>query len=197
MVMTADDYLEQLQALLPPGDAWTREPDANLTRLLLALAQSLARADARAADLIEEADWRTTSELLPDWERVAGLPDLCVDDQFQTVAERRRWLVSRMTMRGGQSKAFFISLAAGLGYSITIEECRPFICGLSACGDPLGQDDQWSTWIVHMAAIPIQPFETGASCCGEPLGNWVTGLLECLFKRLKPAHTTCLFSYGS
>jgi len=195
--MTSADYLAQLQALLPPGDAWTREPDAKLTRLLSALADGLARVDSRALYLLEEADWRTTDELLADWERVAGLPDACLDDQFQTVAERRRWLVSRMTARGGQSRAYFIGLAASLGYIITIEECQPFICGLSVCGDPLGGADQWSTWIVHLPTIPIQPFEAGASCCGEPLGNWTSGMLECLFQRIKPAHTTCLFSYGS
>ena len=38
----SDAYLAQLQALLPPGRAWPREPDAVLTKLLHAFADALA-----------------------------------------------------------------------------------------------------------------------------------------------------------
>ena len=74
---TAEQYRQALQSLLPPGPAFTREPNALLTKLLDALAQELYRADLRAAQLIDEAFPDTTTELLPDWERVAGLPDAC------------------------------------------------------------------------------------------------------------------------
>jgi|GEM_PF-2742733 len=78
MGLTADDYLALCQNLLPSGPAWPRESDAFVTRLLDAWAQELARIDARVDALIEEADPRTTSELLDDWEREYGLPDECL-----------------------------------------------------------------------------------------------------------------------
>ncbi len=194
MGLTAADYLAELQGLLPPGDL-AREPEAVLTRLLQAFADGLARTDALATGLIEEADPRTTVQLLPDWERVAGLPDICVGGETQTLQERHAWLVSRLTMRGGQSKAWFIDLAASLGYAITIDEFRPFICGLSGCGEQLAGDGAWTVWRVHMPAAPIYWFVTGGSVCGEALGSQATSYVECLFKRYKPAHTTVLFTY--
>lgn len=113
--MTADDYRVLLQALLPHGAAWPRDPDAVLTALLQAFADEFARVDVRVEDLFNEMDPRTTYELLEDFERVTGLPDPCVPAE-QTVNERRAALVTRLTGQGGQSIAYFLGLAAALGY---------------------------------------------------------------------------------
>ena len=43
MRATSDDYLRVLQALLPPGAAWPRDPDATLTKVLAAWADDLAQ----------------------------------------------------------------------------------------------------------------------------------------------------------
>jgi uncharacterized protein YmfQ (DUF2313 family) len=60
MDISRADYLSQLQALLPQGAAWTRERDAALTRLLDAFAEEFARVDARARQLLDESDPRST-----------------------------------------------------------------------------------------------------------------------------------------
>ena len=39
MPMTADDYAQQLRALLPTGAAWSQEPDAVLSQLRAANTQ--------------------------------------------------------------------------------------------------------------------------------------------------------------
>ncbi len=76
--------------------------------------------DARAADLlITESDPRSPLELLPDWERAFGLPDPC-SIETPTIADRRAALINRMTIVGRQDRNFFISLAAAIGYTITI-----------------------------------------------------------------------------
>lgn len=195
--MTATDYLAQLQALLPQGFAWPREADAALTKLLLAWADELARVDGRAADLIEEADPRTTAELLADWERVAGLPDPCVEALAgtQTTAQRRAALVAKLTTIGGQSAAYYIALAASLGYTITVTEFRPFVAG-SVAGDALTNDEWIFAWQVNAPAESIVAFAAGRSCAGEPLRAWGNELLECVINRLRPAHTHVLFAYG-
>ncbi len=198
MGLTATDYLAQLQALLPQGPAWPRDAEAELTRLLTAWADELARVDGRAADLVEEADPRTTAELLADWERVAGLPDACVEALAgtQTTAQRRAALVAKLTTIGGQSAAYYIALAASLGYAITVTEFAPFQAGHSAAGDPITNDEWVYVWQVNAPEESIVVFAAGRSCAGEPLRGWGNELLECVITRLKPAHTHVLFSYG-
>jgi uncharacterized protein YmfQ (DUF2313 family) len=115
MGMSADQYREQLQALLPSGAAWPRDAGAVLTATLDALAQEFGRVDARMHNLRDEADPRTAVELLPDYERVHGLPDPCVTDTL-TADQRRNALVSKMTSLGGQSPAYFLAVLQRLGY---------------------------------------------------------------------------------
>lgn len=115
MGMTAEEYRSQLQALLPPGAAWTREPNAVLTKTLHAIADELARVDVRADELLTESDPRATFELLGDWERAFGLPATCVP-AGQTTTERRNALAAKVAALGGQSRAYFLKLASDIGF---------------------------------------------------------------------------------
>ena len=87
--MQAVDYAAALQRLLPPGPALPRETSALFTALLQALAQEFARVEAAGTSLLDELDPRTTLVLLPDWERVCGLPDPCCGTLATTIPERR------------------------------------------------------------------------------------------------------------
>lgn len=193
--MTANEYLAQLQALLPQGPAWPREANAALTQLLAAWADELARVDGRAADLIEEADPRTTAELLADWERVAGLPDACVAAYgiTQTTAQRRAALVAKLTTIGGQNAAYFIALAARLGYTITITEYKTFTVR-SKVNDPINDLPWRFVFTVNAPLNTVRRF-TVRSAVNEPLAEWGNELLECVIARLKPTHTHVLFAY--
>jgi uncharacterized protein YmfQ (DUF2313 family) len=75
--MDASAYLSQLIGLLPPGDALAREPGSVLERLLSVPAAELARVDGRVEALLTESDPARTTEMLADWERALGLPDVC------------------------------------------------------------------------------------------------------------------------
>lgn len=197
MVMKAGAYLTQLQALLPPGAAWPRDAAATLTRLLAALAEELARVDARADDAVNESDPRSTLELLADWERVCGLPDACSAELATTLQERRAAVVAKLTGLGGTSKAYFLALATAMGYTVEIDEFRPFIPGLSRCGDRLNSGHAVRyQWRVRVTGPRYTPFRAGASQCGDLLGKIVRADdLECKLKRLKPAHTNLIVSY--
>ncbi|MEW5727711.1 MAG: putative phage tail protein [Pseudomonadota bacterium] len=193
MRATSDQYLSQLMALLPPGAAWPRDPDTLRARLLGAVAEQLAGAHNRLLDLIEEADPRTTQELLTDWERVCGLPDACTG-QAETTSERRDRVVARMTARGGQSPAYFTALAAALGYQVTIEECWPLACddASDGCLNPW----PWPlTWFVHAPESTVR-LMTCDGAADEPLADWGNQALECTIRRWAPAHTTPIFAYG-
>jgi uncharacterized protein YmfQ (DUF2313 family) len=195
--MNASDYRAQLQALLPLGDAWTRRPDAVLTRSLAAWAEELARIDARSGRLLSEAMPSDTLEMLADWERVAGLPDACGAELATTIEERRANLIVKLTQQGGASLAWFRRLAETLGYEIGIEEFRPFITGLSRCGDRLwGGHVVRHQWRVKVTGARLTYFRTGLSQCGDLLLKITRAEdLECLLRRLKPAHTHLVFSY--
>lgn len=192
--MNAQDYQAQLLALQPPGLALPADPASTWAQLLLALADELARVDTSAAGLVDEADPRTTSQLLADWERVTGLPDSCVT-AAQTTQERRDALVARLANLGGQSRQFFIDLAAHLGYTATITEFRPFQVGENAVGDALHGDPWIFAWQVNTAAGQVREFRVNESAAGDALRSWGDQLLECVLTRLKPAHTTVLFAY--
>ena len=193
--MTAADYRSQLQALLPRGLAWAKQQTSVLTLLLLAWADELARVDLRCDDLANEADPRTTSELLLDWERVAGLPDICVTID-QSLEQRRAALESKLTMIGGQSRAYFISLALALGYiGATITEFSMFTCN-STCNDELNSQNDLFAWLINlplsMGGIFIMDCD---SDCNSYLRSWGDEAIECRINKFKPAHTNVLFAY--
>lgn len=193
MAITAAEYLAQLQALLPPGAAWTREPDAELTLLLAGLAEELARIDGRAEVLIKQIDPRTSDELLGDWELVLGLPDPCAE-AFETVQERRAAAYGKLVAGGGASRQFYIDLAGTLGYEITIKEFFRFTAG-SRAGQAITNDDGWRhAWRVNAGETTYRHFKAGSSA-GEPVRAWGDELLECAITKRKPAHTKVLFAY--
>ncbi|HVG51533.1 MAG TPA: putative phage tail protein [Xanthobacteraceae bacterium] len=129
------DYGSAFLTLLPQGQAWPKAPGTTLDLACRGLAEYWGFVDSRAADLLErESDPRYTLELLPDWERNWGLPDPCYEAP-QSYAERIAGLLARMTMQGGQSREFFINVAATIGYTITITEYRTFVVGIDRVGD--------------------------------------------------------------
>ena len=138
---TAPEYAQAIESELPTGGAWSRDPDGGLMRWVDGCAQIWGDvASAAALLLVTESDPRLTTLLLPDWERAFGLPDAC-NTEAQTLETRRAALLARLTMLGGQSRAFFIGVAEALGYDITIYEYLPVQCGISQCGDtrPAGE----------------------------------------------------------
>lgn len=197
MELTEADYLQGLQALLPHGPAWSTDDSAMVTRMLGALAAEMARVDARVRRLIDEADPRTTGELLLDWERVAGLPDTCVaqSGQIQSAAQRRAALVARLTSIGGQSASYYVALAGSLGYTVTITEYKPFKAGASRSGDIVGQ--AWAfAWAVNAPTSTVTPFRAGQAVAGDAINGWGNKLLECVLSKFKPAHTSVVFKYA-
>lgn len=197
MARTADEYRNHLQALLPPGQAFPRDAGTHLADLLDGMAQELARIDGRAEHLIAEANPQQSIELLVDWERVAGLPDNCAGTISDTIQGRRAALTAKLAGSGGQSRAYFIELAAALGYTVTIEEYRPFRAGMSTAGGVLTNGGWVFTWTVHAPAVTVSSFAAGSASAGESLREWGNDDLECKINQLKPAHTIALFSYGA
>lgn len=197
VVMREDAYVDQLQSLLPQGRAWPRQSDAVLTSMLYVIASELVNTESRANLLIEESDPRTTFDMLVDWEDMAGLPDNC-SEAANTLEERYAALLQKLTNTGGQSIAFFQAVAESLGYvDIEIEEFRPFLAGVNRCGDLLGGGHEVRYyWRVRVPDARLTYFRAGLGRAGDTLMKISKAVdLECIFNRLKPAHTELIFSY--
>jgi len=188
MRATADDYYRVLLDLRPHGPAWPEDDND-----LRGHAEELARTHNRAVDLIDEADPRTTLEMLEAWERVCALPDDCTPAAV-TLAERRDAIAARLAARGGQSPAYYIGVAAALGFSITITEFEPFTCETEITEPAL--DETWRhAFQVNAPETTIRDF-TVESPCSERLRTWGNEILECRINALKPAHSFARYSYG-
>jgi uncharacterized protein YmfQ (DUF2313 family) len=195
--LTPREYTKMLMDLLPEGRAWPKFPGTFIYRVMEGLSEELSRLDGRAQQLIIESDPRNSSadELLPDWERVCGLPDEC-RRETSTVATRRNDVVARLTQNGSINKPFYIQHAAYLGYDITIYEYRPFRAGISCAGDPVC-DQPWAyVWEVRAPAVTGVFFVAGGSSAGDALAVYENEALECSITKRKPAETLVLFSYG-
>ncbi len=144
------------------------------------LADEFARLDARGLRLIEEADPRTTVELLPDWERLCGLPDPAIPPPIGTAA-RRAAIASRLVSVAGQSTADYIDVVALFGYAATITVPTPFAADVSAADDALYDTASRFWWIVNVT-VP-----TGTA---TPIV-----LLEHAIKRQAQIHTYVTFNY--
>lgn len=198
MSHTPEEYAQLLKNLLPPGVAFPREPGTNLERVLLGCAPEFSRVEARADALAIDVNPPTTSELLTDWERAAGLPDKCSGELEETIQGRRQALVAKLSSVGGQSEAYFIEVARQLGYEITITTFLPFRAGISRAGDALNNGPEWPyVWRVNSRETTVISFRAGLSAAGEPLRSWGNTALECKINQLKPAHTHVIFSYGA
>lgn len=196
LAYSAEDYLAQFQRLLPRGRVWHRGLGLVEDADLLALMPSWVSLTLRLNQLIADIFPCTTNQLLPEWEATLGLPDPCVG-ALATVQERVAAVCGKFTARGGQSKDYFIALAAALGFTITIMEFQPFRAGINRAGDPVYGEAWANTWRVYSNATIIVWFRAGLSSAGEPLRSWGNRLLECVLSAVKPAHTILQFAYIS
>lgn len=191
-------YKKQLLALLPQGQAWPREEGTQLDDYQEAAAEELARIDTRSADLLRESYPLTCSELLTDWERITALPSQCIinADIDQTTQERKEAVHAKIGAYGGQSAAYYESVALNLGYTVTVTSVyKPFKASISKAGDAL-TNDEWSFWwAVNAPLTTIKEAKAGYFAAGDPLRTWDNTLLECTISDLKPAHTDVLFVY--
>ena len=184
-------HAELLQRLLPPSSYDAQ--GANLVVELVAEGNALDAAQVLADSLGNEFTPDTTGLMLADWERVAGLPDFCAGGLAQTTPERRRALLVKIIGRGGLSAAWFIALAATLGYTITITLYQPQDVGMDITSPIYGAE--WRhVWQINAPLNSLREL-TVADEVDMPLALWGNSLLECVFTRLKPAHSVVLFSY--
>ena len=196
------DYLGAIQALLPRGRAWSRDPATTLTAVLDGWARAYARVDARQTNLLTDAFPTTAIELLPEWEATLGLPDPCLG-ALPTLQQRQTQVYARLVAMGGQSIPYLTMVAASLGFPVGITEFAPFRAGVNHAGDAINgsqaaqpggfflagagvagtpvviwdggtQGFDWSfALLVNATAEPMTFFRAGLSAADEPIASWL------------------------
>ncbi|SEC24403.1 Uncharacterized protein YmfQ in lambdoid prophage, DUF2313 family [Pseudomonas saponiphila] len=184
---------DQLRLLLPPVSYDGSAP--RLSAAIEAEANALTLSDAQA-EATYSAIFADSGMGLTDWERVLALPDPCLVGVPQSVRQRVQAVVSKLQGRGGQSRGFFIALAKGLGYGITIDTFRPARAGIARAGDPINGGAWAFTWRVNAPAVTVSRAVAGITGAGDPLASWGNKSLECRLSQMKPAESILLFGYG-
>jgi len=191
------DYVDQMMALLPSGAAWSRDRSSGLGDLFTGWAGEMARLDARVADLFEEADPHTTVEMIDDWERVLGLPDPCTA-AATSLSARQAVAVRKLAFQAGQTRAFYIALAASIGFDIEIHEFDPDVDDFEPSLTALIGGGEWRfVWRVHvLTETDFTLFRAGVSRAGDRLAEGGAIDLECIIQAARPAHTRVIFTYA-
>lgn len=178
--MTTEDYRQLLNTLLPRGKLWPRPAAPTLLKLLFGLAYTLRRVDDRARTLIREANPATTTELLIEWEKSTGQPLPCFP-LAQSFAQRRLNVVTQLRAQGGATAAYFIGVAADIGYpGCTVDEVSTHVWRLNI---PKSTQVTW--------------FRASQAVAGDRLVEYQEQIIECVIDRLKPAHSRVIYNYGA
>lgn len=187
-------HAELLKRLMPPI---AYDPNAPLLSAELdAEGAALDMAQASADSLLAESDPRFTSRLLPDFERVLDLPDTCCSTAtISTITQRRARVAEKYYAKGGQSRPYFIELAARLGYTdVSITGFKQMTCADPCDSAVNGQD--WSfAWQMNVGDYFAIHSMTCEDSCDSPLRSWQTNELLCRINQLKPAHTVALINW--
>lgn len=193
-------------ALAPRGAAWGTDEagdGSGASPLLRSYWERLGQAFGLlykfAFDSAIEAFPSAISASLDEWELELGLPDPC-SGGGQSIEARIRAVRMKFAALGGSSPAYFICLARLAGYTITIDEPSPFMCGRSRCGgtERLTNVEVRAFWIVRPVGAQTSWFRAGLSRAGlDPLGKTDRfEELECLLRAVAPMHTRLIFSYA-
>lgn len=170
-------HKDLLALLLPPVsyDPTAQVIDAELT------AEGKVLDDAQANGLATLDGITPTGDLslLPDWERVYGLPDPALGPN-QSIEQRLSLLDERINETGRLDRDEFLFVALNLGFSVSLTEFHPYQVD-TPIGQPLYSDDWMFVW--RLNAPEVTPGVNNA-------------LLESVLRRISPAHTILQFVYG-
>lgn len=187
-IFSADDYAGALLALLPPGPAFPRDRDTVLAKVVAGLAAPNHDSNVAADDLLVQAFPSTVGDLLPEWEQTLGLEAGVLSE-----AARRAAVVDALTNVGSISEAFYVELAASLGYSITVERFDVHDADQDV-DTPINSDEWAHTWRVHAPAASASTYTLTADVVHEVADFGIPALDEALGTH-KPAHTICIMRY--
>jgi uncharacterized protein YmfQ (DUF2313 family) len=196
-----------LAALRPRGDAWRHGGHDALAgsvmgRVFAALGRATGAMERRICALVEEFFCATADETLDWWRLDYGMPDPC--DPFADLCDKVQAL-------GDSTTAYAVAVAARRGWSVTIAEewtrrAETSRCGIMRAGTARPGAATGVTWAVRISLSaspsyrpPARRFPRAgrlrasqALACGPD-----TWPIECVLRRIAPAHANITFSLTS
>ncbi len=191
---TLEEHAQAQADYMPEGKLWRGKNivDSKFRDLLRGLGASGKRQEEALSAFWDEVFVNTTTTFIGDFERALGIPD----DIFgigDTLVERRRNCLLKLVSLYVVTEQDFIDLAAELGYAITItqpiEDAFP---PYDVPFFPLILKNARFTWIINgdNIVIGVPPYDV-PFFPGE--GSADAGIMERLFRKLKPANTSLQF----
>jgi len=175
--VSSDAYRDLVARLGPRGKIWRAfDTSSGLYQTEDGYGPGLAFIHGRILDVLDEADPRTTDELIDDWERILGLPDPDDPTPPATLAERRQAAHATLIARRGTQPQILYDIAQAYGYESDVEIQVPtlFRADESASDERAYDWDRWTfVWYVWRLTTPA-------------LG-WARLLAR--FNKIKPANT--------
>jgi len=194
---TVETQAQILASHLPDGYAWANKSnsDSTIGKLIIGLAFEYFRLSLLIEDAINELDARQTEKLLREWEQSVGIPDDCFKSGEDLETARRLVLLKLTEFSGIQTANDFVRLANTLGFTAIVTNGMengvfPMTFPIRFFADKKAASH---TIFVDLAdrrevfALPVPiPFTAG-----------LTGIIECLFRKLAPANCEIIFRYGA
>ena len=191
----------RIAQFLPTGKAWDAATDTNknMGKLFRGLGVELYRLELLIQTVNREGDINQTVELIRDWETAVGIPDDCFTDitdvSEQGLIDRRNNVILKLQNIRIQSAQDYIDLALN-SFGETIAVTPGGEAGLFPLKFPFvffasGKVAKFTIIIdfeENESIFPLPfpfPFVTG-----------VTGVLQCVFTKIKPANCNILFRFG-
>jgi len=155
----------------------------------------LADGESQTEKLFVEIHPREAEALLEDFERVLGSDPCGRDKQEQSLSQRQRRAHQRWIATGGQSIPYFIEIARNLGSEIEVEEFWSSVANGMVAGSSLIPEGEQFVWLVKLKLINPDWFISGRGEAWDSLFTFENSDIECVLRRLNPAHTTLIFAY--
>lgn len=187
---------EQAQSLanyLPGGRLFKQANirDSNFRKLLRGLAEELIRSDDFIRVYQEEIIPDETVSFIDEWEAAVGIPDACFSG-VGTVAERRFHVLIKLASLGVQTAEDLVELGALFGITLDVRSGSvngnfPFVFPWRFYNSAI---EARFTIVVSFTVTEANRFPFTFPIV---FGDEQIGILECLFRRLKPANCDILF----
>lgn len=190
---TPEENTQSIANQLPPGGAFGsgNAQGSNLRQFLSGLGIETGRVNGQLDLFRRETLPDETTLLLEEWERAVGIPDTCFK-LGGTVEERRQQVLTKLAALGIQTSEDFVQLADDFGLTVTVESGALYFTFPAELPIILFPDEQTARFtIVVRYTLP----DALSFTYTFPIGFTTDALtiMECLFRKLKPANCDLIF----
>ena len=186
------DFQQAMLRLLPRGRVWRRDPGSTLAAVMLALAPTYTRGMQAAAQVLIDGSPATTRTVARVGS-IAWMPDACTAANPRS--SNARLGASEVGCARSLTIAYFVALAANLGFTITITEFTPFTVD-KPCDEALCEPEWSYVWQVNAPQVVTFYFAVDESGVDDPLEVYDAGELVCRIRADAPAETIVFFTFS-